>query len=269
MTLATIEKRQEIAIRVPEYHKDKISWKVCSADLCQDKNKRLFLHVVVEKEAAIFKENGKAIGVDLGIARPAVTSNNQFLGSCTWKEVNKRNFEFRKKLQAKGTKSAKRHLKKLSGKENRFRTNCDHILARDIVSIADQGTVIVLEDLTHIRSRTKGKREFNRRMHSWSFSRLASFISYKAQMKGALVTYIDPRHTSQECSQCGYKDRKNRKTQSWFSCKKCFFEMNADLNAAKNIRARYQARKAIGVPGRASVNEPIVANIGLAASGGL
>jgi len=258
-TLTTMAKRQEITFKVPEHHKDKVSWKVCSADLCFDRQDRLFLHLVVEKEEQVFRASGKVVGVDLGIARPAVTSDNWFLGSCHWKEVNEKNFRLRKGLQAKGTKSAKRHLKKLGRKENRFRTNCDHILAHHIVSIADKGTVIVLEDLTDIRSRAKGKKKQKRRMHSWSFSRLASFITYKALMHGAQVAYINPKYTSQECSRCGYKDRKNRKTQAWFCCKKCSFQLNADLNAAKNIRARYQASEAIRVARRASVNEPLVA----------
>jgi putative transposase len=239
-TLASIAKRQTITFKVPEHHRDKIEWKVCSADLCLTKKNRLYLHVVVEKEMEQFIACGKVLGVDLGIARPAVTSENAFLGSRYWSEVNERNYRLRKALQANGTKSAKRHLRKLRGKENRFRTNCDHILANSIVSAAGKGTVIVLEDLKEIRSRAKGTKKQKRRMHSWSFSRLAFFITYKAEMLGALVAYINPRYTSQECSKCGYQDKRNRKTQAWFCCKNCSFQLNADLNAAKNIRARYQ-----------------------------
>ena len=269
-TVSTLAKRKEIAFTIPEYHKEKVGWDVCSADLCQDKQGRLFLHVVVEREEREFRSNGKVVGVDLGITRPAVTSDNKFLGEHHWKEVDKRNYRLKRELQAKGTKSAKRHLRKLRGKENRFRTHCDHVLSKQIVLAAQEGTVIVLEDLKHIRSRIKGTKEHNRRIHSWSFDRLSNFIVYKAKMQGILVVYSNPKYTSQECSRCGYIDKKNRKTQTKFSCKSCFYQINADLNAAKNIKGRYQVSGAIGAARWAPVNEPIVTeSLSLVASRGL
>lgn len=50
---------------------------------------------------------------------------------------------------------------------------------------------------------------------------------------------IKARYTSQECSVCHYISRGNRKTQSRFKCKKCGFDINADLNASRNIASRY------------------------------
>jgi transposase len=52
------------------------------------------------------------------------------------------------------------------------------------------------------------------------------------------VVAIDPRHTSQTCSKCSYQSRSNRKSQSLFLCKECDYQLNADLNAAYNIRDR-------------------------------
>jgi hypothetical protein len=49
----------------------------------------------------------------LGINRPAVTSTNQFLGQKHWKAVEGRHFTALRALQKTGTKSAKRHLRKL------------------------------------------------------------------------------------------------------------------------------------------------------------
>jgi len=48
------------------------------------------------------------------------------------------------------------------------------------------------------------------------------------------VLYINPKHTSQKCSRCGYIDKNNRHG-SVFKCKNCSFELNADLNASRNI----------------------------------
>jgi len=46
---------------------------------------------------------------------------------------------------------------------------------------------------------------------------------------------ISPMFTSQRCSDCGYTDSQNRKTQAEFLCLACGFEANADFNAAMNI----------------------------------
>jgi predicted transposase len=67
-----------------------------------------------------------------------------------------------------------------------------------------------------------------------------TFITYKAQERGITVVKIDPRHTSQTCSQCGYQHRANRRSQSLFLCRSCGYRLNADLNASYNIREKYR-----------------------------
>jgi IS605 OrfB family transposase len=181
------------------------------------------------------------IGVDLGLNRPAVTSHRHFLGERRWKEQERRMFRLRRKLQAKGTKSAKRHLKKLSGKLLRQRKDHDHVLSKRIIQRTPAGSTIVFENLTNIRTRAKMKRktETQRRLHSWSFAQLYAFTAYKAQECGSVVVKVDPRHTSQTCSRCGYQARNNRRSQSLFLCRKCGYCCNADYNASKNIREKY------------------------------
>jgi transposase len=100
----------------------------------------------------------------------------------------------------------------------------------------------VIENLSEIRTTTEQRgRESRRRLHSWSFAQLRSFLEYKAEAVGVRVVAIDPRHTSQTCSKCGYQSRSNRKSQSVFLCKECAYQLNADLNAAYNIRDKHLA----------------------------
>lgn len=56
-----------------------------------------------------------------------------------------------------------------------------------------------------------------------------------------MVVAVDPRHTSQACSRCGHTARNNRRSQSDFWCRQCDVRLNADLNAARNIAAKYRA----------------------------
>jgi len=239
-SLATTDGRVELPFVVPPSAAKYIGGKVCSADLCSRKG-RYTLHVVVSIPDPVVAPSGEVVGVDLGLHRPAVTSKKQFLGERRWKEQERRIFRLKRKLQAKGTKSAKRHLKKLSGKLLRQRKDHDHVLSKRIVQHTPAGSTIVLENLTHIRARAKMKKhtETQRRLHSWSFAQWYAFLSSKAQEKGITVVKVDPRHTSQTCSKCGHQARNNRRSQSLFLCRACGYCLNADDNASKNIREKY------------------------------
>ncbi|MGC8692273.1 MAG: zinc ribbon domain-containing protein [Thermoplasmata archaeon] len=49
-----------------------------------------------------------------------------------------------------------------------------------------------------------------------------------------MVLYVNPKHTSRRCLRCGYVNKNNRHGSA-FRCKNCVFELNADLNASRNI----------------------------------
>lgn len=237
--LATVSGRQRVQFKVPDFQLPYIDWKVCSSDLIRNRKGNYFLHVVVSREEEPFIPVKRTVGVDLGITHPAVTSKNKFLGKRSWKNVERRNFKLRRSLQAKGTKSAKRHLQKLSGRQKRFRRDCDRVLSKQLVQSCKKGSTLVFENLKEIRSgNSKGKR-FNRKLHGWSFDQLQAFVEYKAKMRGIQVVYVDPRYTSQKCSKCKFRSKKNRISQSSFQCRSCGFRIHADLNAARNIRKRY------------------------------
>jgi putative transposase len=174
-------------------------------------------------------------------------------------------------LQLKGSKSARRHLRKLSGKSQRFHRDCDHVLSKRIVANSLPGSTIVIENLKHIRSTSKIKKkgETKRRLHSWSFAQFNTFLVYKAQEQGICVEKIDPRHTSQSCSRCGHQHRSNRKTQSLFLCKHCGYCLNADLNAAYNIRNKHLASLGMtlaGAPPSSGVSSPLPGGEGQASA---
>lgn len=242
VNLATVAGRQILPFSLPAYSMKYRGYPVATADLCS-RNGRFWLHVVVHVPEPALPSSQEVIGVDLGLNRPAVTSGRQFLGSRHWKEVERHRFRLRRALQSKGTKSAKRHLKKLAGRSLRFHRDCDHVLSKRIVQHAPAGSTIVVENLTHIRSRARMKKQTDtkRRLHSWSFAQFGAFLTYKAQERGMRVVTIDPRHTSQTCSHCGYQHRSNRRSQSLFQCRACGYCLNADLNASYNIRNKHLA----------------------------
>jgi putative transposase len=131
------------------------------------------------------------------------------------------------------------------------------------VASVEPGGTIVLENLQDIRKRGQVKRKTatSRRIHAWSFAQLKSFTVYKAEGRGCTVVAVDPRHTSQACSCCGHTARNNRRSRGRFVCRACGFELHADLNAARNIAAKYHANVAIRDAGGLPVNQPIVSDL--------
>lgn len=239
--ISTTRGRIKVVFGIPRYARYAIGQTTATADLIYRKG-MFFLHIVVKLPDVPFTSNGKAIGVDLGVTRPAVTSDNRFHGDRHMKEGVKRIFRLKRALQANGSKSAKRHLRRLSGREQRFSRDCDHVLSASILKGIEPGTTVVIENLTNIISRCIGKSrrgEARRRLHSWSFARLRGFLEYKAEALGCQVVAVDPRHTSQRCNRCGYTYRGNRSSRSEFICRKCGFHLNADLQASRNIRDKY------------------------------
>lgn len=222
-----------------------------------------FLHLVITLPTPSIATTGTVVGVDFGETRPAVTSNNRFFGERRWKGIERRYFRQKRRLQSKGAQgappSAKRHLRRLRLKVTRFRSDCDHVVSRRVVDSVAPGSTIVVENLTEIR--TNGKRrgkQQRRQFHQWTFARLRELLTYKAEAHGCAVVGIDPRHTSQTCSKCGYQHRSNRRSQSEFRCRQCNYQLNADLNGARNIARKHLADSGISVVGGHPVNMPIV-----------
>jgi putative transposase len=189
----------------------------------------------------------KFIGGDRGVNNILVNSLGDFYCGKKVISIRKKYSNLRRKLQKVNTKSAKRKLAKLRGKESRFVKDVNHQVAKSFVNTAQRHVSgLAIEDLKGI-NRTITVRKGSRYIrHSWSFYDLEQKIIYKAKLKGILVVKVDPRNTSRECSKCGHISKKNRKTQSLFSCTVCGHTEHADLNAAKVISRR------------ADVNRPIV-----------
>lgn len=257
ISILTVDGRKKFLISVPEYFKQYLDWKRCAADLFVRKDK-VFLNIVFSKDIADPELTGKVVGVDQGIKKLAVTSENQFFSGGQVKKVSRRYEKLKAALQKRGSKSAKKHLRKIAKKENRFRANTNHIVTKQIVNSAEEGSVLAIEQLTGIRQNVRLRKKQRKDLHKWNFFQFEEFLTYKANAKGIEVKKVDARYTSQKCSKCGYVSRSNRQSQAVFKCKQCSFSLNADLNASRNIRQNYLA--AICHPGSAPVNERIAGN---------
>jgi IS605 OrfB family transposase len=254
-SFSTIEGRKTIKISIPEYFKQYISWKRCSSDLFI-RNGKIFLNIVMEKETEDPISNKKFVGLDRGIKKIAVCSDKRFFGGGQVKQISRKYQRLRSILQSQGH-SGKRHFRKVSTKENRFRRDINHVVSKRILDGLEKGTTLILEKLKGIKEKTTNSRKKKDRFehNSWSYYQLEEFLKYKSADRGILVDYVDARNTSRGCSHCGYIARANRSHQSLFKCKKCGYQLNADLNASFNILKNYL--NATSYSDRADVNQPI------------
>jgi IS605 OrfB family transposase len=238
-SLNTTSGRVKMPFVIGDYFAGMLSRKMGQADLVL-RDGQFFLYVTVEFEEEPPVEPTEWLGVDLGIKNVAADSTGETFSGEGIDRNRRRRQTARKQHQRKGTKSAKRKLKRMSGRQARYQKWVNHNISKRLVDKAKaQSSGIVLEDLKHIRSRLEdtASRKFRRRLGNWSFSHLRQCITYKAQRVGVLVVFVNPRNTSRTCSQCGYCDKNNRKTQESFKCLQCEYSSNADLNAALNLSA--------------------------------
>ncbi len=232
VSLLTIDGRVIVPIRFGAYQAGMLDRKRGQCDLLY-RDGTFYLSVTVDSPEPTPDEPVGFIGVDLGIRTIAATSDGNIFSGKAINSVRARFAKFRAKLQSKGTKSAKRLLKKRRRREHRFQTDTNHCISKTLVARAkDTGRGIALEDLKGIRSRVTVRVGQRRVMHSWAFGQLRFFLGYKARLAGVVVVSVDPRNTSRTCPVCGCIDKANRKTQSQFLCTGCGYSANADLNAA-------------------------------------
>ena len=198
-----------------------------------------FLYATCDIPEPPVKEPDGFLGVDLGIVNIATTDDGTRHTGGHLTRLRQHNQRLRRRLQKLGTTSAKRLLKKRRRKEARFAADTNHRISKRIVTEAERtGQGIALEQLKGIRDRVRLRRPQRVTLHSWAFAQLGAFIAYKARRAGVAVIQVDPRYTSQTCSACGHRDRRNRPDQETFRCTLCGFAEHADVNAACNIASR-------------------------------
>jgi IS605 OrfB family transposase len=256
ISVSTIAGRKRYPIRVPRYF-DKWMHGTIASLIISVRNGRCIALLSVE-----FPDNPPSrppvsfLGVDRGVNRLAVLSDGSFPNDGHVKTVKWKYQQLRRSLQAKGTRRAKRKLKSIAGRERRFMACENRVLAKRIV--AKPFDCIVLENLGGIKQNSKKHRKVNkkqRRRHAnWAYHQLEEFVIQAAENAGKSVLFVKPHYTSQCCSRCGHVARSNRQKQASFTCTRCGFSLNADLNAARNLSVLGKA-----LHGRATVNGPNVA----------
>lgn len=221
------------------------TWKFGTAKLLT-KHGKWFLHIPASKDIPKLPDSSvkNIVGIDLGMNFLAVsydsTGKSRFYSGRQVKHRRAEYKQLRRELQRRQTPSARRRLKCIGSRENRWMSDINHQVSKALVESAPAGTLFVLEDLTGIRSVTETvclKRRYE--AVSWAFYDLRKKIEYKAGLHRSRVVAVDPRRTSQTCPKCGHTESGNRnKKLHVFCCKACGYCSNDDRIGAMNLHRK-------------------------------
>lgn len=200
-----------------------------------------------------------AVGIDLGCRVPAATSEGNLYIDKKFNAKKRRLRYLKRQLQSaadKGSKSAKRHLKKLRRKEANKNRNFSHNLSKRIIKDTTADT-LVLENLKLVKVK-KNKYQNKNRVSQVPLYQLRQFLTYKALLAEKTVIEVCPSYTSQIDSQTGERDG-TRKGRRYYSQSGTIYD--ADINGAINIGLRSKlpiSQTSRLTYGQATINSPIV-----------
>jgi putative transposase len=241
VSCSTLAGRITVKLNIGGYQRDRLAGAALGEiDLLYLPEKKRFCFVfTVKTETPPVSEPEGFLGVDLGLKNIAVDSDGTRHAGGKLRRMRKTCRRVRRRLQALGTRSARRRLVKRRRKEQRRATHINHCISKQIVAAAKgTGRGVAVEDLTHIRGRITVRREQRAEHSGWAFHELRFFLEYKCADAGIPCVAVDPRNTSRTCPECRCVDKRNRKSQAAFSCIQCAHQGHADYFGALEIARR-------------------------------
>jgi putative transposase len=176
------------------------------------------------------------IGIDVGLTTYAVTSDKEYIANPKCLKHSKKKLGKAQQILSGRKKGSNRRKKqrilvaKIHHKVKRQRDDFQHKVSRRLV---DKYDFIYLEDLK-INNMVKDK-IYSFAINDASWGRFANMLFYKAEEAGKQVLFVNPKGTTQRCSQCqeivpkAIQDR-------WHCCPHCGFEADRDYNASLEIK---------------------------------
>ena len=209
-----------------------------SVTVIKDAAGRYFLSFVVEINLEKLPDNGKSVGIDLGITDFATLDNGEKIKSPKplkkrFKKLRKaqRNLS-RKQKGSKRREKARLKVAKLHAKIKDIRTDFLHKVSTRLIR---ENQTIVLEDLN--TSGMLKNRKLSRAISDLGWRSFRDMLKAKSERYGRdfrVISRWEP--TTQKCSCCGQIGGKKELSVREWTCLFCGETHDRDVNAAKNIK---------------------------------
>ena len=213
-----------------------------SVTVIREPDGRYYASFVVTRAAAPLPACDHEVGIDLGLARLAVTShgeiiaNPRFLQAKARRLANAQRALSRKQKGSANRAKARRRVAVLHRKVRE--TRLDHAHKTALRLVRDNQAVYAEDLCVSGLARTR----LARSVHDAGWAQLVRLIEEKAAQYGrtfARIGRFEP--TSQVCSACGVNDGPKPLSVRRWTCAACRTVHDRDLNAAKNILAAGRA----------------------------
>lgn len=192
----------------------------------------IYVQIIFEDFTQKLKNNeNQVVALDMGIKYFTVSSDGEFINNPKhlFKYLAELRVENRKlSRMKKGGSNWKKQVVVLRRLYLKIANTRMDFLHKTSSYFAENYENVICENL-NISGMSKNKK-LAKHILDCGWSEFFHQLSYKTNL-----IKVNPKHTSQRCSECGHTCKENRATQSLFACVECGHSENADLQATKNI----------------------------------
>jgi len=182
-------------------------------------------------------ETGKIVGIDLGLINYIQCSDGSKIdkprffkqGQKSLAKAQRRYSKFPKEIWDKAKRRSKLVVARVHERIKNKREDFCHKTSKKLVSKYDF--------IAHENLNVKGmleQKKYSKNIADASWSTLIQYLTAKAENAGRVIVAVDPRGTSQRCSQCGATVPKAIEARI-HNCPLCGFKTGRDLNSAIEI----------------------------------
>ena len=234
-----------------------IKGKIKNATIKKSFTGKYYAVLLVDTETKKLPKNKRSVGIDMGVADLMITSDGVKYPTIRFDKILAKKKHYwekrlaRRRLQAMKEIAWDKHNKVIAPRELSDFKNClkaKHMVAKYSEKIANQRSnylhnltkqlveqydLIKIEDL-----KTKNllkNPKLARAIANQAWREIRRQLEYKCAWYGKQLVTVNPRKTSQLCSNCGYDDGKHTLDIRQWKCPNCGTLHDRDINAAKNI----------------------------------
>lgn len=202
------------------------------------KNGKYFACLSCEVESIPLSPCNDAVGIDLGVKHLAITSDGEFYEHPKFLRASERRLKRKQRAvsrKKKGSNRRRKAVRELGNLHmhiaNQRRDNAHQVSRK----LTNRYGLIAFENL-NVQGMIKNHR-LAKSIVDASWSQLVQYTTYKAEEAGRCIVLVDPKSTSQFCSNCGETVLK-KLSERVHRCEHCGYVQDRDINAARNILRR-------------------------------